>query len=72
MFQLRGLDFAMRLEHRHNDGSWSPLEPRPSHHDAAELDPERGWANGRIYMCTTCDEEVRVIDESRDADAPKP
>ena len=62
MFQLSGLVTALRLEHRHDDGSWSTLEPRPSHHDPAEHDPERDWANGRIYVCSSCNEEVRVTD----------
>ena len=50
----------LQLEHRHNDGSWGELEPRPSHHDPAAHDPERDWASGTIYVCRTCDEEVRV------------
>lgn len=62
MFQLGALESVLRLEHRHDDGTWSALEPRPSHHDAADHDPERDWANGRIYVCVTCNEEVRVSD----------
>ena len=62
MFQLNSAEFLLRLEHRHSDGSWSELEARPSHHDPADLDPERGWANGKIYACPVCDEQVRVID----------
>ena len=50
-----------RLQHRHSDGSWSPLEPAPDHHDAAQHDAERAWATGKIYVCTTCDEQVRVV-----------
>ena len=55
----------IQLEHRHNDGSWGELEPRPSHHDPAAHDPEREWASGTIYVCRTCAEEVRVsvVDE---------
>jgi hypothetical protein len=64
MFQLGSLEQLLRLEHQHEDGSWSRLELRPSHHDPAEHDPERGWAQGRIYACTTCDEQVRVRDAS--------
>jgi hypothetical protein len=70
MFQLSGLATALRLEHRHNDGSWSPLEPRPSHHDSADHDPERDWANGHIFVCTTCSEEVRVT-EARGEGGPE-
>jgi hypothetical protein len=72
MFQLSGLEAALRLEHRHNDGSWSTLEPRPSHHDPAEHDPERDWAHGRIYVCSSCNEEVRVTDRASEGDPAKP
>jgi hypothetical protein len=50
---------AMMVQHRHNDGTWSDLERRPAH-DPAENDPERGWAVGHIYVCTSCEEEVRI------------
>jgi len=53
------MELDLRLQHQHADGSWGTLEPIEPH-DAAELDPERGWANGRIYACQTCDEKVRV------------
>jgi hypothetical protein len=50
-----------RLEHRHTDGSWSPmLEERQ--HDAADHDIERGWARGRIFKCAACDEKVTIVD----------
>jgi len=55
-------DYFFQVQHRHNDGSWGELAPRPEHHDAADVDPEKAWAGGRIYVCTTCDEEVRIID----------
>ena len=64
MDQLNVREALYRLEHRHSDGSWSRLERRPQHHDAAEHDPERAWAGGELYVCPTCDEQVRV----RDAD----
>ena len=72
MFQLQAAALSLRLEHRHNDGSWSLLEPRPIHHDAAEHDPERDWAQGRIYACTTCDEQVRVSDATNESGPAKP
>jgi hypothetical protein len=62
--QLNVREALYRLEHRHSDGSWSRLEPRPQHHDAAEHDPERSWSGGKLYVCPTCDEQVMV----RDAD----
>jgi hypothetical protein len=58
--QSRMAETLFRIEHRHNDGSWGALEPRPVHHDPSAHDPEASWADGQIYACTTCDEQVRV------------
>jgi hypothetical protein len=46
------------LEHRHNDGTWSRLER--VHHDPADHDPERDWANHQLYVCPICAEQIRV------------
>jgi hypothetical protein len=51
---------SLRVRHRHSDGSWGALDAQPSHHDPAAHDPERDWANGTIYVCRTCDEEVQI------------
>jgi hypothetical protein len=72
MFQLGGLEQTLRLEHRHGDGTWAPLEPRRGHHDPADHDPERDWANGRIYVCTSCNEQVRVTDLASEGGPAKP
>ena len=64
----RTAELALRIQHRHSDGTWGQLEPR-SHHDAADHDPERDWASGAtIYVCKTCDEEVMVetVDDPTD------
>ena len=58
---------AFRVEHSHGD-RWVRLEPSPQH-DAAENDPERTWAAGRLYSCPECDEHVRV-DLDRDELTP--
>jgi hypothetical protein len=58
MFQTSGRLAELQLQHRHNDGSWSPLQP--AHHDPSSHDPERDWLNGQIYVCTDCGEEVRI------------
>jgi hypothetical protein len=52
--------YDLQLQHRHDDGSWGSFEPDRTHHDPADHDPERDWANGTIYRCTTCDEEILV------------
>jgi hypothetical protein len=51
-------ELGLGLEHRHSDGAWR-LEAR-SHHSPSDHDPERDWASGTIYKCTTCDEEIIV------------
>jgi hypothetical protein len=60
---------GIRLEHRHGDGSWSPMEPL--HHGQPEHDAERGWLRGLIFRCTTCDEEVAVTEEVSADDIPE-
>jgi hypothetical protein len=51
---------GLRIEHRHGDGSWGVLEPRSGEHTSADHDPERGWAGRQLYVCSSCDEELRV------------
>lgn len=58
MMDPRMSAMTVRLQHRHNDGSWSDLERRA--HDPAGGDPERGWADAQLFVCTTCEEEVRI------------
>jgi len=36
-------EYQYRVEHQHNDGSWSGLAEDASNNDAAGDDPERGW-----------------------------
>jgi hypothetical protein len=50
----------LRIQHRHRDGSWGEFEEDVAHHDAAAHDPERRWARGRVFRCTTCEEAVTV------------
>ncbi|MFL5684429.1 MAG: hypothetical protein ACJ77D_00065 [Chloroflexota bacterium] len=51
-----------QVEHQHNDGTWSTLEPAGiDARDAAGSDPEREWDRGHVYICTACQERVRVI-----------
>ena len=59
MFQASGRMAELQIQHRHNDGAWSPLQPAP--HDPAARDPEREWVNGAVYVCVSCGEEVRVM-----------
>ena len=59
MFQASGRMAEMQIQHRHNDGAWSPLAP--AHQAPTAHDPERDWVNGAVYVCESCGEEVRVI-----------
>jgi hypothetical protein len=68
MFQLPSRFSELVLEHRHSDGSWGQLER--SHHDPADHDPEREWRDRGLYVCTTCDEQVR-LGIPADADQPE-
>ena len=58
MFQLSSSLVELQLQHRHNDGSWSELERVD--HDVTAHDPEREWADGVLYRCPVCEEEVRI------------
>lgn len=60
MDSLRLLDALGRVEHRHGD-SWHPMEAERTPHDASATDRERDWERGRIFRCTTCDDEIRVL-----------
>jgi hypothetical protein len=60
MDRVRIAELELRMQHRHGDGSWGEFAPRPSHHSPSEHDPERDWAAGVIYECTSCDERFRV------------
>ncbi len=63
---------SWNLEHRHSDGSWSPLQPVHEPHDPAETDPERGWtAKARLFICRSCDEQVRVVQDAGESAAPR-
>jgi hypothetical protein len=53
-------ELALRVRHRHSDGTWGALDPQPPHHDPADHDPEHAWANATIYVCRTCEEEVQI------------
>ena len=54
-------EYQYRVEHQHNDGSWSELEESPGHrHDPAAHDPERDWAQ-RTFRCVSCGEVMRLL-----------
>jgi hypothetical protein len=62
MFQYGPItEVELRIQHQHNDGSWSELEPEQEPHDPAQLDPEQEWQRGHVYICSKCQERVRII-----------
>jgi hypothetical protein len=71
MDQGRMAELLLQLKHRHSDGSWGTLERRPPH-DPAELDPEIGWADGTLYACRVCDEQVVVRSPVGDGPVDRP
>ena len=66
MFQTSRIELA-RLEHSHGGNEWHEMHDVTPAHDSAESDPERSWTRGRIFRCSTCDDEIRVTlqDEER-------
>jgi hypothetical protein len=58
MFVLPSRFTELILEHRHADGSWASLER--SDHGPADHDPEREWGEHGVYVCSACNEQVRV------------
>ena len=61
--QARMLAMAYRIDHRHADGSWGEMVEDRTRHSPADVDPERRWANHRIFRCTSCDSSVTLVDE---------
>jgi hypothetical protein len=57
-----------RIEHRHGDGSWSPLEP--IHHDSAAHDGERAWIRRPTFRCSSCDQTVMLSEAGDEDEAP--
>jgi hypothetical protein len=57
-----------RIEHRHADGSWSPLEP--IHHDSAAHDGERSWLRRTIFRCAGCSAAITVTEGDGEDEEP--
>ena len=55
-------DATRRAQHWHGGDDWGDMEEVTPSHDAAEADPERSWKGGRIFKCTSCQEQFRVLD----------
>ena len=71
VFAARSFEVA-RIQHSHGNNDWHDMNDVTPSHDTAESDPERGWFRGRIFRCSTCDDEIRVDmpDESDSTNRP--
>jgi hypothetical protein len=62
MYYGRIAEMQLRIEHRHDDGSWAQMLEDESPHDPAAHDPERSWGR-RLFRCTRCAETVLIGSE---------
>jgi hypothetical protein len=61
MFQYGQLSNTLfHVEHQHSDGTWASMDPVNAPHDPADIDPEKEWDRGHVYICNSCQERVRV------------
>lgn len=67
MDALRLMDALQRVEHRHGDG-WHLMEELQSAPEPGERDRERSWLRGKIFRCTTCDDQIRVVPPENEHD----
>ncbi len=65
---VRSFELRYRIEHRHDDGSWSEMVEEDRPHDAADNDAERSWGKRRIFRCARCDERVTLEADAADDD----
>jgi hypothetical protein len=61
MDQHRFIESQYRIQHHHEDGSWSEMVEQPAHGDPAAHDTERAWSLRRIFRCTSCSGEVTLV-----------
>lgn len=50
-----------RVQHSHGDDSWHDMAEVSPRADSAENDTERDWSRGRIFRCTACADEIRIV-----------
>jgi hypothetical protein len=57
---------TQRYQHGHGNEQWHDMVDVTPAHDAAEGDPERSWRSGRIFRCSTCDDEFRIMSQDEE------
>ncbi len=60
MFQSSAFDLTRRPRHWHGGDEWAEMEEVNPAHSSAEGDPERSWGKGRIFKCSSCEEQFLV------------
>lgn len=64
MLGSSAFEHSRRAQHWHGGDDWGEMVEVTPSHDAAESDPERNWKGGRIFRCSSCDEQFRVTETS--------
>lgn len=62
MLGSSAFEHSRRAQHFHGGNDWGDMEEVTPSHDPAESDPERGWKGGRIFRCSSCNEQFRVME----------
>ena len=59
MDSMRLFDAIDRVQHRHGENDWHPMQPEdPS---GGPEDPERSWRDGQVFRCKSCDEWIKIV-----------
>ena len=61
MFQSAAFEQIQRIQHSHGGDDWHDMIEVTPAHNVAEQDPERSWTTGRVFRCSTCEDEIRVM-----------
>ncbi len=63
MLELQG----MKLMHWHGGKDWVEMIETGGDHTVAAHDMERSWLKGgKIYRCSSCEEQIAVVPQSAD------
>lgn len=72
MFQSSAFELTNRIQHSHGANDWHDMVEVTPSHDAAESDPERAWSSGRIFRCSTCEDEIKVMTPDQEPPSQRP
>lgn len=63
VFSSSEFEISRRAQHWHGGDDWGDMEEVTPSHDPAAGDPERSWKSGRIFRCTSCNEQFRIVEQ---------